>query len=45
MRTGGVFASDDVDDSRAFFDFSEEVESRPSLLFDRTKVVGAHRLP
>jgi predicted O-methyltransferase YrrM len=45
MTSGGLFVSDDVDDSRAFFDFSKEVESLPSLLFDKTKVVGAHRLP
>jgi predicted O-methyltransferase YrrM len=45
MSSGGLFVSDDVDDSRAFFDFSEEVGRTPSLLFDRRKVVGAHRLP
>jgi predicted O-methyltransferase YrrM len=40
---GGLLLSDDVDDSRAFFDFSRAVNRRPALLFDRTKVTGLIR--
>lgn len=43
MRTGGVFLSDDVDDSRAFLDFSQSLGRQPYLLFDGVKVLGAHR--
>jgi predicted O-methyltransferase YrrM len=44
VRASGVFASDDVDDSRAFFDFAAEIGRKPNLLLDRTKVVGACRV-
>jgi predicted O-methyltransferase YrrM len=44
VAPGGLFASDDVDDSRAFFDFCEEVGRQPALLLDNSKVVGACRV-
>lgn len=44
MRPGGAFLSDDVDDSRAFLDFSRSLGRQPHLLFDGVKVLGAHRV-
>lgn len=44
MRPGGAFLSDDVDDSRAFLDFSRTLGRQPHLLFDGVKVLGAHRV-
>ena len=41
LGAGGVLLSDDVDDSRAFFDFCRERALRPRLLFDSRKVIGA----
>ncbi|MGW7468399.1 class I SAM-dependent methyltransferase [Streptomyces xantholiticus] len=43
MTPGSVFASDDVDDSRAFLDFCHRNGTTPSLLLDRRKVIGAVR--
>ncbi|MER6614231.1 O-methyltransferase [Streptomyces xantholiticus] len=43
MTPGSVFASDDVDDSRAFLDFCDRNGTTPSLLLDRRKVIGAVR--
>lgn len=43
MTPGSVFASDDVDDSRAFLDFCHKEGTTPSLLLDRRKVIGAVR--
>jgi predicted O-methyltransferase YrrM len=44
MRPGGVFASDDVDDSRAFLDFAAAIAAEPHLMFDGVKVFGAVRV-
>jgi predicted O-methyltransferase YrrM len=44
MRDGGVFASDDVDDSKAFFEFADKQRVHPELMFDRRKVTGAFRV-
>ena len=43
MTPGSVFASDDVDDSRAYLDFCHRNGTSPSLLLDRRKVIGAVR--
>ncbi|MGW2555348.1 class I SAM-dependent methyltransferase [Streptomyces sp. NPDC001635] len=45
MTQGGVFASDDVNCSRAFLDFCGRHRQRPALLFDSRKITGAVRLP
>lgn len=45
MTEGGVFASDDVNCSRAFLDFCERRRQRPVFLFDSRKITGAVRLP
>ncbi|WP_159054572.1 class I SAM-dependent methyltransferase [Streptomyces dysideae] len=45
MTQGGVFASDDVNCSRAFLDFCREYDQHPSFLFDSRKITGAVRLP
>ncbi|WP_191971772.1 class I SAM-dependent methyltransferase [Streptomyces luteolifulvus] len=45
MTEGGVFASDDVNCSRAFLDFCQERGQRPRFLFDSRKITGAVRLP
>jgi predicted O-methyltransferase YrrM len=37
----GILFSDDVDSSRAFFDFCARKARRPVLLLDRRKLVGA----
>lgn len=44
MASGGVFASDDVNCSRAFLDFCAEKSQRPAFLFDARKITGAVRL-
>jgi predicted O-methyltransferase YrrM len=44
MTSGGVFASDDVNCSRAFLDFCAEKGQRPAFLFDARKITGAVRL-
>ncbi|ETK33497.1 hypothetical protein MPTA5024_24250 [Microbispora sp. ATCC PTA-5024] len=43
MRPGGLFASDDVDVSRAFIDFCRARGRRPEFLFDNRKITGAMR--
>ncbi|KDN75070.1 hypothetical protein DF19_26295 [Streptomyces olindensis] len=45
MAQGGVFASDDVNCSRAFLDFCGHHRQRPAFLFDSRKITGAVRLP
>ncbi len=44
MSNGGVFLSDDIDNSRAFLHFSESIGQVPKLLFDEKKLIGAHRV-
>src|SRR3954468_4155205 len=44
LAEGGVLASDDVDDSRAFLDFTAQRARRPAFLFDHRKIVGAVRV-
>lgn len=44
MRSGGLFASDDIDDSRAFIHHCRALDLRPAVLFDRRKLVGAVRV-
>ncbi|MFI5914803.1 class I SAM-dependent methyltransferase [Dactylosporangium sp. NPDC051541] len=44
LVAGGVLASDDVDDSRAFLDFCAQRARRPAFLFDHRKIVGAARV-
>jgi predicted O-methyltransferase YrrM len=41
LRPGGFLASDDVDASYAFIDFTEESGVRPMILIDRRKIMGA----
>lgn len=43
MTEGGVFASDDVNSSRAFLDFCGRHGQRPAFLFDSRKITGAVR--
>lgn len=45
MTEGGVFASDDVNASRAFLDFCGRHGQRPAFLFDSRKITGAVRRP
>ncbi|MFI8281007.1 class I SAM-dependent methyltransferase [Streptomyces sp. NPDC085929] len=45
MTQSGVFASDDVNCSRAFLDFCGRRRQRPVFLFDSRKITGAVRLP
>jgi predicted O-methyltransferase YrrM len=45
MRPGGLFASDDINSSFAFSDFVASINQRPRLLLDRTKIIGAIRVP
>ncbi|MFF0051715.1 class I SAM-dependent methyltransferase [Streptomyces sp. NPDC005498] len=45
MTEGGVFASDDVNCSRAFLDFCGSRRQHPVFLFDSRKITGAVRLP
>ncbi|MET9882031.1 class I SAM-dependent methyltransferase [Streptomyces sp. NPDC006430] len=45
MTPGSVFASDDVNCSRAFLDFCGRRRQRPVFLFDSRKITGAVRLP
>lgn len=44
MTEGGVFASDDVNASRAFLDFCQQQGQRAAYLFDSRKITGAVRL-
>ncbi len=44
MRAGGLFASDDVDVSKAFLDFCRRHAQRPEFLFDSRKITGALRI-
>lgn len=43
MTTGGLFASDDVDCSKAFLEFCRRHRRRPHFLFDNRKIVGCLR--
>ena len=43
MAADGLFASDDVECSKAFIDFCRRNHQRPQFLFDRRKVIGALR--
>lgn len=43
MSAGGLFASDDVDCSKAFLDFCRRHRQDPRFLFDRRKIIGAVR--
>lgn len=45
LTPGGVLASDDVNDSRAFIDFCARHNQRATLLFDSRKITGAIRRP
>jgi len=44
MTKRGVFASDDVECSRAFLDFCRDHGQRPTFLFDSRKITGAVQL-
>lgn len=45
MRSGATLISDDIDQSFGFLALMTELNARPVVLNDRTKVVGAVRVP